>query len=76
MTPSFESEEWEEEEGSGVAKRAKASRISASWSGVRLFSLASFEARFFGCACGGGAVLDEDDDDDDAPVGARRFGGC
>jgi hypothetical protein len=40
-----------------MANRAKASRISFSWSAVMLFSLASFEARFFGAVAAAVAAL-------------------
>jgi len=39
---------------SGAEKREKASAISASWSGVRLCSLASLERRLVGGAAAGG----------------------
>jgi len=63
-TPSFSSEK---SELSVIANRAKASRISASWSAVMSFSFASFEARFFGAVAAATAAL---------PAAALpRFGG-
>ena len=51
-----------------MANRAKASRISASWSAVMSFSFASFEARFFGAVAAAAAAA--------LPAAAlSRFGG-
>lgn len=65
MAPSFSSSK---SGCSCVAKRAKASWISASWSAVKSFSLASLDARFLGgCVDAAAAAL--------ALAGGRRLGG-